>query len=184
MENVKHVKGEIYMSKMKEMRREQQQSKSFMEQYGLILGGIGVLAIIGVIAVVLAPTGGASTPEDTTLSELGTVHWHATPVIELCGEEKAIPVAPIIDHLLHTHEDRLIHIEGAIPNAAAISLGKFFDNINVKFSETEIFDKTNGDVCANTGQAGNVSMTVNGQASTAFREYSPRDGDVIKIVFG
>src|SRR3989344_1683392 len=76
-----------------------------------------------------------------------SVHWHATPIIEVCGVSKLIPIAPIVSHLLHTHEDRLIHVEGVISDPAMITLGEFFKKINVPFSSTQIMDQKNGDHC-------------------------------------
>ncbi len=117
---------------------------------------------------------------------LGKIHWHATPKIELCGEPKQIPVPASDVHLgsalLHTHQDALIHIEGTVSSPSQILLGGFFDNIGVNFSQTQIFDKTNGDSCQG-GAAGKVTMSVNGIPSSEFRDYVIRDGDKIEIKF-
>jgi len=109
------------------------------------------------------------------------VHWHATPLIEICGEEKLIPIAPIVSHLLHTHEDRKIHVEGVVSDPSMITLGQFFKNINVPFSSTQIMDKKNGDLC--NGREGKVSMTVNGVESNEFENHVVADGETILIKF-
>ena len=57
----------------------------------------------------------------------GEVHWHATLSINLCGQEQPLPVTPIKSHLLHTHEDRLIHVEGVIPDPESIMLGRYMN---------------------------------------------------------
>lgn len=116
----------------------------------------------------------------------GPVHWHATLSIYICGELRSIPTPVGQQHLgsplLHTHEDALIHIEGVVTSPSDITLGKFFDFIFVKFSQTEIMDRKNGDACPND-QQGSVRMSVNGIPSAEFRDYVVMDGDRIEIRF-
>lgn len=117
----------------------------------------------------------------------GQVHWHALVNIELCGQKEDLMhtksstmVSPM---LTHTHGDNKIHIEGQIFRKEDIALGKFMDGINVPFSGTKIKDKQNGNKCPD-GTVGTVKMFVNDQPNTEFRNYVPKDGDTIRIVFG
>lgn len=118
----------------------------------------------------------------------GPIHWHALVDLEMCGQHvnliNAFPGSPMIGPMLtHTHGDNKIHIEGQIWKKEDIALGTFMDGIKAKFSETQIKDKRNGDTCPD-GNAGTVTMFVNDQPNTEFRNYIPADGDTIKIVFG
>ncbi len=132
------------------------------------------------------PTGNAVLNTAGLTFPLNQIHWHAIPTIELCGLQKSIPTpigsAHLGGPLLHTHEDAKIHIEGSVSDPSQITLGNFFENIGVKFSETQIIDKTNGDTCPDGG-IGQVKMLVNNLPSTEFRNYVIKDGDLINIKF-
>ncbi len=124
------------------------------------------------------------------------VHWHALVDIEICGEHRDLPLADDGDlvhgktfkgtHLMHTHDDNTIHIEGLIQKKEDIGLGNFFDAIEVPFDKDKILDVKNGDLCE--GKPGTLKMYVNDKPRDDFREYVPfATGDarkqVIKLVF-
>ncbi len=136
------------------------------------------------------------------------IHWHALLDIQICGEKRNLPLSKggntvhgqsfLGEPLIHTHDDNVIHVEGTVLKPEDISLGTFFDAIEVPFSETQLFEKKNGDVCAGgtdkmtnttaTGKPGAVKMFVNSKPSTEFRNYGIKpteDGkqQVVKIVF-
>ena len=116
----------------------------------------------------------------------GQVHWHSKVDIEICGKKIDLPRIPygqghLGSAVLHTHDDNVAHIEGQIIKKEDASLGKFMDLIGVKFLETQIFDKKNGDECE--GIPGSLKMFVNGERSDEFRNHVLKDGEEIKIVF-
>ena len=117
----------------------------------------------------------------------GPVHWHASLDTFICGEKVLVPEeAPLGEHmlglpLLHTHADRLIHIEGQVWKKEDIALGRYIDVIGEKFSNEQILDKKNGDLCDET--PGKVNMFVNGKENLEFRDFVPKDGDKIEIKF-
>lgn len=128
--------------------------------------------------------------EDTYLDEpfpFGRefIHWHATPSIYICGEKREIPSPQGDTHLgfpdMHTHSDKLIHIESTVSSRRQIILKRFFEGIGITFSASEILGKKNGDLCGN--KTGNVKMTVNGADNKELENYVPRDGDKIDIRF-
>lgn len=118
------------------------------------------------------------------------VHWHAKINVEICSQSIELPESKTLTAhgrsavgtgLLHHHHDGIAHIEGRVLRPEDISLGAFFDAIDGKFSETEIFDKKNGDTCGDK-QAG-VKLYVNGVKNTEWRNYVLRDSDEIEIKF-
>ncbi len=125
------------------------------------------------------------------------VHWHAYVDMSICGEHKDLPKSEGGDtvhgkqfkgiHLLHTHDDNIIHIEGLIQKKEDIALGRFFDVIEMPFDKDKIMDKKNGDLCPD-GRPGILKMYVNDQPRTDFRDYVPfaaQDArkQIIKLVF-
>ncbi len=115
------------------------------------------------------------------------VHWHALFDIKICSEPKNLleydPGRRMVGPMLtHTHGDNKMHIEGQVNRPEEIKIGGFMEALNIPFSATTIKSKTNGDSCPD-GQPGMVKMFVNGQPNTDFREYVPKDGDAIRIVF-
>ena len=128
----------------------------------------------------------------------GQVHWHALMKITICGEKRDLPRAEGTDTvhgkhfrgipLLHTHDDNTIHIEGVVGKKEDINLGRFFDVIDVPFSQTEIMDKKAGDACPGSETPGKLALAVNGVPNTEFREYVPKmtenaQAQVIAITF-
>ncbi|MBS3174431.1 hypothetical protein J4440_00960 [Candidatus Woesearchaeota archaeon] len=101
-------------------------------------------------------------------------HWHANINIFTCGNEIQLKCKSGFcgTMLNHHHNDQIIHMEGSVlPRKEDISLGSFFDTINIKFSETEIADKKNGDLC--NGKPGKVNLYVNGELNKEFKDYIP-----------
>jgi hypothetical protein len=166
----------------RDMKSREKRNK--MLTYMLIISLVSFMGY-SVFNLTVSPITGNVASDNTGIIPSGDVHWHATPRIFLCGEEKKI-YAPVTGHagtsLLHTHSDRRIHVEGVIPSSEHITIGRFFDNIFVKFSETEIMNYKNGDVCPD-GNPGYVKMFVNEAENNEFRNYVVRDGDVIEIRF-
>ncbi len=108
----------------------------------------------------------------------GFFHWHANINMFVCGEEAALkcPSGMCGTMLNHHHNDQIIHMEGSVlAKKEDISLGKFFDTIGIKFSETEITDKKNGDIC--NGKPAKVNLYVNGQLNNEYRNYIPSQCD-------
>ncbi len=120
----------------------------------------------------------------------GPVHWHARLNVKICGQFRELPESKgLTAHgksavgtpLLHHHHDGTAHIEGRVLRPEDISLGAFFDAIGGKFSETEIFDKKNGDLCGE--KPGSVKLNVNGSLNMEWKNYVLKDGDQIGIEF-
>lgn len=108
------------------------------------------------------------------------VHMHAGVDIWICGEHKDLPHAGnetthgkkfLGIHLMHTHDDNVIHIEGVINKYEDITLGRFFDAINVPFAEDKILNVTNGDMC--NGKPATLKMFVNHKENAEFKNYVP-----------
>ena len=142
------------------------------------------IVIYSVVVVVVVVLGFAlfkllRSPAEESFTE-EAVHWHARLKVFLCGEERLMP-APVGEHhlglpLLHTHEDRLIHIEGRIWRKEDIMLGKYMDAVGVPFAQDRIFEHVNGNMC-NDGKENKVRMFVNGEENFEFRDYVIRDND-------
>lgn len=116
----------------------------------------------------------------------GEVHWHASVDMFVCGEKRDDlnnlgKVQHVGGSLLHTHGDGIAHIEGRILKQEEITLGRFFNAVGLKFSDSQILDKKNGDLCNET--PGKIKIFVNNQENTEFRNRVLKDGDAIKIVF-
>ncbi len=186
----KHERKKLKLKQRKQEKVKEQQRKNTTGKIKKYSSIALVLIFIGSIFSVFVFSGNSETGNSNLNTgnltfPLGNIHWHATPLIEICGEKKSTPVPLTNRHLgsnlLHTHEDSLIHIEGNVQSPEHITLGKFFDGIAVKFSETKIMNKTNGDLC--NGNKGKVKMLVNGKENFEFRNYVIKEKDVIKIIF-
>ena len=128
---------------------------------------------------------GSDTPQPSGPYSGGSIHWHATIKVFVCGEEYQLP-APQGGHhlglpLLHTHEDRLIHIEGTIWKPEEITLGKYMEVIGENFKDDELIDKKNGDAC--DGQPGKVKLMANGKEDSMLSQYVIKDGDKYELRF-
>ena len=176
-----------------QMKREakERMRQDFHEESGrekiMLYAGIA-LAVIVVAGIFLA----LPKPEPAEYNAAGIsfptgqVHWHATPKIYMCGESTPIPTPYAGQHLgsglLHTHEDALVHVEGAVSSPSQITIGAFMANIGMKFSGTELLDKKNGDLCPG-GAAGRVRLVVNHNENQELQNYVMRDGDLIEMRF-
>src|SRR3989344_2631302 len=109
----------------------------------------------------------------------GPVHWHATVNVFICDIEIELPRPSgeneLGSPLLHTHEDGLIHIEGKVWKKEDITLGKYFEAIGLKFTNEQILNYKNGDLCKNGN--GKVKLFVDGQENFELNNYVVRDGD-------
>ncbi|HLF55047.1 MAG TPA: hypothetical protein VI612_04980 [Candidatus Nanoarchaeia archaeon] len=125
------------------------------------------------------------------------IHWHALVDITICGEHRDLPLATGDEiahgkafkgtHLMHTHDDNIIHIEGQVKKKEDIAIGNFFDSIEVPLDKDRIFEYKNGDLCPD-GKPGKLKMYVNDQPREDFRDYVPFSTEdprkqIIKLVF-
>lgn len=111
----------------------------------------------------------------------GNVHWHADLEASVCGQPYIIPNAPVVDHLLHTHEDQRIHVEGAAATPEQITLGKFIQRLGTTFNANEFNGKKIGDTCANGETLTKMVFLVNGKENTEFENRVIREGDKYTI---
>ena len=155
--------------------------------------------IFGIIALAAIATTGYLTGNTVYLTltswSNGIIHWHADFEIHICGEKFVLPNPTGIANrvgteTVHHHGDYRIHLEGVMKEREDAALGKFFDAINVTFSNERIMSMDNGDYCPD-GKKGAVKMFVNGELySGDYRDYviapyaDVPPGDFIKIVFG
>jgi len=116
-----------------------------------------------------------------------SVHWHAYPKVEICGKEKELPYPLGKDHLgnalLHTHSppDNFIHVEGRVYSPNDIKIGKYFEVLGIKFTENQIFDTKNGDLCDD--KPGKLRMFVNDIENFELNNYLIKDKDNIVIKY-
>ena len=121
-----------------------------------------------------------------------TAHVHAFVPILICDKEFRLPIEVGKLQNPHTHEEKnIIHWHDKLPydkttnmitNLEPLTLGAFFDSIDVEFSEKSIDGKTNGDLCPNN-KAGDLKVFVNGKLNTQYGNYIWKDKDVISIFF-
>ncbi len=133
----------------------------------LVLGIIILLVVLGMYKLI-------SNVRDFRPYYEGEFHWHANFEVFMCGERQEIKCGSSLCGIMltHHHNDNIIHTEGSsISKKEDVALGKFFDRIGITFSDMQIMDKKNGDLCS--GKAGRVKLVVNGKENTEFREYIP-----------
>ncbi len=123
--------------------------------------------------------------EKTTSHSKGPVHWHSRLRVAICNEGVLMP-APAGEHhigltLLHTHKDRLIHIEGTVWKPEEITLGKYMEAIGKNFKGDELLDKKNGDLCDN--KPGKVRLMVNGIENSELTHYVIKDNEDYELKF-
>lgn len=134
----------------------------------------------------------------------GPVHWHATVEITVCGNLVDLPRIPAGQgHLgtgvLHTHDDNVIHVEGAVQRPEDITVGRFFRNIGLDVTATSVSEygktkscdtsRTEGSAAPENatrslGDSGKLTAYVNGEETPDFLDHSIRDGDVIQLMYG
>ncbi len=148
----------------------------------LIVLVLGILASAFAVGVFNPKNDSPTTPYNTVgLSfPTGNVHWHADVDGSVCGEPFIMPNAPIVDHLLHTHGDQRIHLEGNATAPDQITVGKFMRRIGITFTQNEFNGKKVGENCPN-GAPAVMTFLVNGQENTEFDNRVIRDGDKYTI---
>ncbi|MEK6902534.1 MAG: hypothetical protein AABX02_03025 [archaeon] len=158
----------------------------------LILLGIGIIGY----SLFVTFNSGASTEGIVTCPTPDTCFWsshfHIYAPIEICGEEFPLPVELGSLQKSHTHEEKnIIHWHDKLPydnvakkiiDTTDLTLGSFYDQVNIPFSSTQLDGKTNGDTCSD-GTVGTWKMLVNGKPNTEYRKYEMHDRDVIWTVF-
>lgn len=147
-----------------------------------------------IVALVALFVGWLKQPPQIPLNQ--EVHAHAYLDIFVCGQQIDLPRSTgnekthgkgfVGIHLLHTHDDNIMHLEGKVRNREDIKLGKFFDAIKIPFDSTKVFNTSNGDFC--NSKPGTWKMYVNGKETNKFREYVPFNAkdpqkQVISMVF-
>ncbi len=122
----------------------------------------------------------------------GQVHWHANLKITVCGKEVPLPKPTAGGNIvhgeafvgipfMHLHHEPKIHIEGTVKEAEDITLGKFMGVIGMKFTDTELLDKKNGDLCGE--KEGKVKLMVDGRESLELEKRVIKDGERYEILF-
>ena len=192
----------------REQRKQERQEpdKAAERRKKLLLYGLfGVVAILAIYATgfLIVPF---FTPADAIQRQLADVpnsfvHWHADVDIVVCGEERTLPEATPGNDIgspeMHTHDKQenlrslpgtdgngLIHSEGNFnTNPIEHTMGRFMDYMNIPFTNTSVYEFSNGDACPD-GKQGMLRMLLNGQNSTLFRDHVPHDGDLIQLEFG
>lgn len=160
--------------------REQERKKSKKKKRVILWAAIVVVvAASGYLIAALA------SQEKVVPYSKGQVHWHAKLRVFMCGEEKLMPSPFGSEHLgtplLHTHDDRLIHIEGTVWKPEDIMLGKYMGAIGQNFKDEELIDKRNGDLC--NGVPGKVKLFVNGKENPSLTRYIIQDDDEYELRF-
>ncbi|MDO8537924.1 MAG: hypothetical protein Q7S21_03490 [archaeon] len=175
----------IFLSRAERRQKEKGQEVQAKNNTLLFSGiAVGVILIIGFFLIFgnasSSTVGGITFPT-------GQVHWHAYPSVEICGEVRQLPLpSPGQSHLgsdlLHTHDDGWIHVEGKVNSPQEITLGQYMQNIGVKFSSTQLWDKTNGDLC--NGVAGKVQLFINGIENSELENHVIKDQEKVLFKFG
>lgn len=145
-----------------------------------IMGAVLLLGIVLVLGSGLFSSGSPDPDGSGITFPTPNVHWHASVNASVCGETFIMPLAPIRDHLLHTHEDRLIHVEGIASSPDQITLGRFFQLVGVTFTSQTFNGTSVEDICPN-GEAAEMVFLVNGQPSDEYENRVVRDEDVYTI---
>ena len=130
----------------------------------------------------------------------GPVHWHADYEIWACDKQIALVHPSGMSNkqgvdLMHSHDDNRIHVEGALLDKKAASLGAFFNALGGKLTDTGFeVPSRDGIVVYEDGytcneQPGKLYVFVNGKPIEHPDDYviGPYEtvppGDRIKIIF-
>ncbi len=130
----------------------------------------------------------------------GPVHWHADYEVWVCGQEYVLAHSEGLDNkvgtaLVHTHDDKRIHVEGVLLSPEQASLGYYFSAVGGQFNGTSLTFPTDngsmtwqdGDQC--DGRPASWYVFVDGKQIQNASAYviSPYTlvppGDQIKLVF-
>ncbi len=140
-----------------------------------------VFGVLGLLFVVRSATGAP---------RIGVDHWHAPYTYYVCGEEQ--PPAPTFSGVgVHTHGGGTIHIHPfqQSEEGAGARLTKWFGYGGGKLDGDEVRmpgsadTYKNGDECPD-GTIGEVQVFANGVRLHDYGSYIPKDGDLVRIVFG
>jgi uncharacterized cupredoxin-like copper-binding protein len=140
-----------------------------------------VFGVLGLLFVVRSATGAPRIGED---------HWHASYTYYICGEKQ--PPAPTWEGVgVHTHADGIIHIHPfqQSEEGAGARLTKWFEYGGGKLDGDEVRmpgsadTYKNGDECPD-GTIGEVQIFASGTKIEDYKSYIPKDGDLVRIVFG
>lgn len=163
-----------------------------------ILIGIAVLAVLGFFAYSLQQYYHEGTESGVVVCDnqgqncMLSMHIHTNLELTVCGEKLRLPLETGSVEGPHTHKERnRIHIETVFPfdpatqqitDTSKLTLGAAFDAVGTRFTSTCLGDKCNGDPC--DGIPGQLTMKVNGQQDSRFRDYLWQDEDTIELTFG
>ncbi|HEY4475108.1 MAG TPA: hypothetical protein VJB92_00035 [Candidatus Paceibacterota bacterium] len=121
-----------------------------------------------------------------------TAHVHAFVPISICGEEFRLPIEKGALGGPHTHEEKnTIHWHDRLPydkktqsitETEPLTLGAFFDALEIQFNDQSIAEKINGGRCSD-GAIGSIKIFANGELITNARNHIWKDKDVIAIFF-
>ena len=159
----KHDQRDLEKKQREEQRQKELKKAEFKKKAKKYFVWVfALLIIIGLVYWIYSSIGTSEPP----FAVGNPIHWHAKLDLETCGKvrDDLLKLGGATSHAgssqLHTHGDNTIHIEtNIIYKAEDIALGKFFDNVKLKFDRDKLLDKTNGDLC--NGKPGAVKMWVN-----------------------
>jgi len=131
-----------------------------------------------------------------TCPKVGTCFWtahiHSFIPVSVCGKEIRLPIEVGRLDYPHTHEEKNInHWHDKLPynketnmitDTKPLTLGAFFDSIEIKFDNETYDDKKNGDLCPD-GKPGKLTVFANGKLLENPSEFIWKDKDVIRIFF-
>ncbi len=128
-------------------------------------------------------------------------HIHAYIIPEVCGVERRYPTEVGALSGSHTHEEKNVaHWHDRLPydsttnkilNTTSLTLGAFFDAINITFTDTGFYEYPNGDTCPD-GKVGTLKVFANTEnywtKNSQWKKVDPReyvwsDRDIIYIAF-
>lgn len=122
----------------------------------LVYGTAGLIAALMIFGVVKGILNASNSFTETE------VHWHASIAYEACGETLNLKDAGKMG-IIHGHDDDQIHVEGLVLKESDITLTNFFKAVNLSITSEQMEDYKNGDVCENTGEAGQMAFYVDGE---------------------
>jgi len=169
-------------AKLKEQQEKEDRIDTKAKKKKII--GWSIASVIG-IAVIGFIIFFFSTLESTGPYSGGQVHWHSRITVFVCGDRYTMPAPPSNVHLgkplLHTHDDKLIHVEGTVYKPGEITLNAYMDAIGLVFEDNQLLKKTNGDLC--DGKPGKVKLFVNGEENQELAAYVIKDDEDYELKF-
>jgi len=172
---VKRQRKEEEQQKREERHATKRKKKSVVKWSLIALGSLAVIAFFVFIF---------SGAKVTSYSK-GPIHWHSQIRVFTCDIPKTLPAPASNVHLgkplLHTHDDRLIHVEGEVWKPEDITLGEYMKVIGRTFTNTALLDKENGDLC--NGKPGKVKLLVDGKENEELAAYVVKDKEEYEVRF-